>query len=82
MVRDPCWQYLRAVPDGESLEIGGVDVWDHPWRDTGKRVSVKDTLYHQEFHFTIHEIIAAGRTIEFAAGEFSNCIWGFYVRRV
>jgi hypothetical protein len=73
--------FAGAVADGEAFELGGLKVWSHSWRDTKERVEVKDPLYHQDFSFAVYEISRAGRTVEFAAGEFSNCIWGFYVRK-
>lgn len=37
-----------------------------------------DPLYHQEYSFTIFSVVIDDAKYEFAAGEFSNCIWGFY----
>jgi len=78
----PDWEFLGAVPDGEPFQIGGLDVWKHKWKDTSERVHVKDPHHHQDFTFDVYEISGEGKTITFAAGEFSNCIWGFYIKRV
>jgi hypothetical protein len=60
--------------------IDGLDVWKHMWTDTKERVQVEDPLYHQKFTFQVYEISSNGRVVRFAAGEFSNCVWGFYAR--
>jgi hypothetical protein len=75
------WEFAGAVPDGQSFMIGGLDVWKHEWRDTRERVAVKDPHYQQDFTFSVYEIGGAGEAVSFAAGEFSNCIWGFYIRK-
>ena len=74
------WKFAGAAPDGQSFKIGGLDVWQYTWRDTKEWVHVVDPLYHQDFTFSVYEIASADRTVFFAAGEFSNCMWGFYVR--
>ncbi len=74
------WEFVGAVPDGQSFKIGALDIWKHEWRDTKERAYVKDPLYHQDFTFYVYEIGVPGNIVTFAAGEFSNCMWGFYVK--
>ena len=76
----PKWEFLGASPDGQSFLIGGLDVWKHSWLDTKEIACVKDPLYHQEFTFPIYTMGGDDAAVTFAAGEFSNCMWGFYVR--
>jgi hypothetical protein len=64
-----------------SFKIGGLDVWKHQWHDTKERAQVQDPHYHQDFTFHVYEIQNGGQTVAFAAGEFSNSMWGFYVRK-
>jgi hypothetical protein len=78
---DAGWEFAGAVHDGESFKIGGIDVWQHSWTDTGERVNVQDPHHHQAFTFYVYEIASSEGQINFAAGEFSNSIWGFYVRK-
>ncbi len=78
---DSQWEFAGAVPDGQSFKIDQVDVWQHEWKDTKERAQVKDPHYHQNFTFHVYEIGSAESVVTFAAGEFSNCIWGFYVRK-
>jgi len=40
---------------------------------------VIDPLYGKEKMFRIYEVTVDGRVIRFAASEFSNCVWGFYL---
>lgn len=75
------WEFVGATPDGQSFQIAGLDVWKHEWRDTRERAHVKDPHYHQDFTFHVYEIGSPGAVVTFAAGEFSNCMWGFYVRK-
>jgi len=49
--------------------------------DENLRVIVKDPVYGQEHTFNVYEIAEGARTAEFAAGEFSNLVYGFYVRQ-
>lgn len=42
-------------------------------------MKVRDPLYGQEYKFPIYTVIINGQEQEFAAGEFSNCVWGFYL---
>ncbi len=62
------------------MRIEGIDIWKCQWLDTHERVDVEDPVYHQKHTFHIYEISAGDRSITFAAGEFSNGMWGFYVR--
>ena len=72
------WEFAGAVPDGEPFEIDGLDVWKYQWRDTRERAQVEDPHYHQPFTFYVYELAGPDRVVRFAAGEFSNGIWGFY----
>lgn len=67
--------------DGDRLVIGGINVWDEKWKPTGKKAAVKDPIYKKHFLFPVFHIEREGKIIEFAAGEFSNCMWGFFTRK-
>ena len=75
------WCYVITVADGQSLRLNGIDVWKNRWVDTGRRVAVKDPLYGQDFTLHVYEISSGNARALFAAGEWSNCMWGFYVPR-
>lgn len=73
------WQFFHSVVDGEVLIIDGINVWDHQWIDLRLTLTIKDPIYGQTHAFSIYEITGPETTIRFAAGEFSNLIWGFYL---
>ena len=81
MTPESDWEFAGAVPDGSSLKLDGLDVWEHEWRDTRERARIKDPVYHQDFTFHVYEIRSGADIVTFAAGEFSNCMRGFFVRK-
>jgi len=75
------WEYAGFSFDSKRFVLNGIDVWALEWIATDERVRVKDPRYGQDFEFEIWIIDIGNERIEFAAGEFSNCCWGFYTRR-
>jgi hypothetical protein len=73
------WRYFGTFPDGAGLLLNGIDVWQSHWVDTGNRIAVEDPLYGQSYTFHVYEISVGDVRALFAAGEWSNCMWGFYV---
>ncbi|WP_057938810.1 hypothetical protein [Algoriphagus resistens] len=74
------WKHLTTVVDGNGFSIDGLNIWDYDWKATGEKINVKDPLYGQEYTMDIYEIANENVIVRFAAGEFSNCIWGIYVK--
>ena len=72
------WRYETHGVDG-NVTLFGVNIFDYEWNGTGRRVTVRDPHYGQEYTFSVYTVTIDGQTHEFAAGEFSMCIWGFYV---
>lgn len=72
------WEYETFGPDGQC-KLFGVNIFDYDWKTTGKRVKVKDPVYHQDHIFEVWQVEIDGQLRRFAAGEFSNCVWGFYL---
>jgi hypothetical protein len=73
------WTYIGHCLDSQPFAIEGVNVWKHQWhRRRGETAVVDDPQYGQTFEFSVYEIVTPKKRIVFAAGEFSNCIWGFY----
>jgi len=81
LILEENWVYITAVIDGKRFEIDGINIWDYTWTDTRRYISIKDPIYHQPYTFAIYEIDTGTKKIEFAAGEFSNCVWGIYQKR-
>jgi hypothetical protein len=74
--------FIQAVgTELEPLHLAGVDVWEYEWAKTGERVDVSDPQYGQRLSFEVWHIAVREKTVRFAAGEFSNGVWGFYVER-
>lgn len=75
------WRFAGSSSQGEAFEIQGVNVWERGWQvSPGEEAHVNDPVYGQGFIFRVFTIQDGDDTIEFAAGEFSNGVWGFYVR--
>ena len=71
------WQYITSGTEGDVI-LFGVNIFDYEWINTGKSVSVKDPLYGQSFKFPIYRVTIDNIEYEFACGEFSNCVYGFF----
>ena len=69
------WKFVTAGPDG-LCRLFGVNIFDYAWQTTGKRIKVKDPVYHQDHTFEVRQVEIGGQIHRFAAGEFSNCVWG------
>jgi len=76
--KENTWQFETSGLDGKC-QLFGVNIFDHKWSSTGRSVIVRDPAYNQEHSFEIFHVAIDGEEREFAAGEFSNMVWGFYV---
>lgn len=74
------WQHEKTGFDGDTI-LFGVNIFDYEWKSTGEFAKVRDPLYGKEYKFCIYTVMVNGQEQKFAAGEFSNCVWGFYVFR-
>jgi len=75
------WKFVKAGYDGNCI-LFGVNIFDFEWSDTGKDIEVLDPAYQQKHMATVYNVEIKGKTMAFAAGEFSNCVYGFYVQDV
>ena len=74
------WKHAATVTDGQPFLLDGVNVWTVEWTRMREQFAVvNDPLYGQRYEFAVYSITASSGTVVFAAGEFSNCVWGFYV---
>jgi hypothetical protein len=74
------WKLVGVVAEGKELKINGVNVWSQKWTAVkGEFADVTDPSYHRPFRFDIYTIKNGESDIKFAAGEFSNMVWGFYI---
>ena len=78
MYKARTWQHEITGIDGNVI-LFGVNIFDYEWNETGESTSVRDPLYNQEYKFPIYTVNIDEELRSFAAGEFSNCVWGFYL---
>ena len=74
------WRFEKTVCDGEEYKINGINIWDVKWEETGKKIKIKDPLYGKFYSFDVYKIQNENVDVLFAAGEFSNCVWGIYLK--
>lgn len=74
------WKHKITGAEG-NCTIFGVNIFDYQWHHTGEKVIVTDCVYHQRHVFNVYTVHLNGRVRTFAAGEFSNGVWGFYTKR-
>lgn len=72
------WKHIITGVDGNCM-LFDVNIFDHKWNDTGEKATVFDPKFHQTYNFNIYTVDINGIKKRFAAGEFSNCLWGFYL---
>jgi hypothetical protein len=77
---DDLWRLVGIGLEGQPIDIGGVNPWNVEWTPTHGSITVSHPQYPQERHaFSTYEVAGATPPIVFAAGEFSNGAWGFFV---
>lgn len=79
-MKEKTWQHELTGFEGNAI-LFGVNIFDYEWKSTNQSVRVRDPLYGQEFKFSVYKIVINEQEYEFAAGEFSNCVWGFYIQK-
>lgn len=72
------YEFYQTIIDGSPCYINNTNIWDHTWNATGEITPVTDPLYGKLYNFEIYKINPGNGDIHFAAGEFSNNIWGIY----
>ena len=75
------WQFAGSSKENEPFEIKGVEVWNQGWEIVqGEEAYVHDPVYGKTYLFRVFCIPDHDQRIEFAAGEFSPGVWGFYIK--
>ena len=76
----PGWRHLAIVMSGDPVLLDGFDVWKYRWRSLeGEPIVVAHPAYPQQRHAMWRYELQSPRPAVFAAGEYSNSVWGFYV---
>lgn len=74
------WQFAGSAKKGEPFEIHGVNVGGQGWQAEAEEAQVSDPVYGKSYVFRVFSIQDDAEKVEFAAGEFSKGLWGFYTR--
>jgi hypothetical protein len=74
------WVFL-GITFNDSFIINGVDIFKENWVNTGIKTKIKDPLYGEIKTFDVWKITKENYGITFAAGEFSNNVWGIYAKQ-
>lgn len=74
------WEFVKSGVDG-NCELFGVNIFNYKWENTNQKIIVRDPIYNQEHKMTIYYAIIDEEEVSFAAGEFSNCVYGFYINK-
>lgn len=81
----PGWRSVSIGFEGDPVDLGGgldpwAPAWRSGWRSAGEWIVVAHPQYPDERHrMFVYEIDAPGGPVTFAAGEYSNGVWGFHV---
>ena len=63
----------------EAYEVYRVLISDENARKTNQKVILSDPLYNQEHEMNVYNVDINDKIVTFAAGELSNCVYGFFV---
>ena len=79
----PGWDFVSIGFENDPVDIGGgVNPWSRSgeWRSTGREITVAHPSYPQQRH-SMHVYVLSGHDLDvtFAAGEFSNGVWAFFI---
>jgi len=72
------WKHKITCADGFGT-LFGVNIFEYKWENTGEKATVNTPTDKRNRDFTIWKVSINGMLHEFVAGEFSNCVWGFFL---
>ena len=75
------WRDIHVGKEGDRLRIGGVDVWRAEWRWVdAKTIPLPHPFDSRSIHsFMVCECGPPRRPVRFAAAQFPEGLWAFYV---
>jgi hypothetical protein len=77
---DQGWHFVSIGLEGQPTVVAGVNLWAVKWTAAGGHITVAHPQYPSQRHqMSIYEVAGSAPPIQFAAGEFSNGVWGFYI---
>ena len=75
------WKFAIAGFDGDC-RLFGVNIFNYEWKYTGQDIEVRDPLHNEKKLMSVYSAEIKGKAVTFAAGEFSNGVFGFYVNEM
>ncbi|MBO4474160.1 MAG: ribosomal protein L7/L12 [Clostridiales bacterium] len=73
------WKFVTSGIEGNA-DVFGVNIFDYEWESTGETAEVTDPSFNQKYHFPIYRVKINGKIREFASGELSPLVYGFFTR--
>ena len=73
------WKFIKSGVEG-NCTLYGKNIFDYKWKSTGLMVDTVDPVYGHSRMLTIYDVELDDETVTFAAGEFSNGVYGFYTK--
>lgn len=75
----PGWRLLAIGVANEAVSLRGHDIWTEKWaRRPDESIIVAHPSYPAERHRMFVYQLENDPAVIFAAGEFSNGVWGFF----
>ena len=77
----PGWRHVAIGFEGAAVSLAGLNPWQLKWRRLDEpAITVAHPSHPEQRHpMWIYELRSNNRTVKFAAGEYSNGVWGCYV---
>jgi hypothetical protein len=74
------WEFRAIVIEGDPVDIAGINPWKVEWEPVpvGSVVVAHPTYPAQRHTMSVYRLSGVEPAAFFAAGEFSNAVWGFY----
>jgi len=78
----PGWNLVSIGFEGQEVRIAGVSLWEVEWEPVGSSsITVAHPSHPEQRHqIPVYRVRHSSPEMLFAAGEFSNGVWGFYTR--
>jgi hypothetical protein len=73
------WRLVHIGFEGDSVEISGISPSGLAWGTSSGTITVAHPQYpHQRHTMLIYDVDTTEGVVTFAAGEFSNGVWGLF----
>jgi hypothetical protein len=74
------WVELAQCYGDQPVMLAGVNLWTQRWVPAPTQFAkVRGAPFGPVHEFQIYHVLLADRVLVFAAGEFANNFWGFFV---